>query len=82
MITDFVLNVLFTGINALLSLVPSVSIPSVGSDTNYYAALYNLNRIIPIEWAAICFVAYFGTKVALQVWDFIVFVYHQFWGGS
>jgi hypothetical protein len=82
MITDFLLNVLFSGINALLSLVPSVSIPDVGANQNYMSSMYALNRIVPVEWTAIVILAYFSTKVSLQVWDMIVFVYHQFWGGD
>lgn len=83
MITDFILGAVFSGINALLSLMPAFTISPPGN--TWSQLIYDIgqvNNIVPM--LAIFTVAsmLIGLRVALTVWDFILFVYHQFWGSD
>lgn len=81
MITDFVLNAIFGGISALLSLAPEASLPPTSSGGGWEIGLvHNLNNIIPIGTMASCLLALLALRIAMQGWDIAVFVYHQFWG--
>ena len=83
MITDAFLDAVFTGLNALLSLVPSFTFPTPG--TGYATELhlvFAIKQIFPIELSVSLFVAYLTMHLLLLGWDLLVFVYHQFWGGD
>lgn len=82
MITDFVLNAIFSGINALLGLMPTMSLPSSNPYSTWIVDVYELNRIIPVVLIGTFLVAFLTIRVAMQGWDFILFVYHQFWGSG
>lgn len=83
MITDFIIGAFVSGIGALLSLVPSVTIPDAGETfTQFAGVIGRANKVFPILVAVTCLGAIVTLKIALTAWEFIVFVYHQFWGSE
>lgn len=85
MITDFVLDAIFGGIGALLGLAPSVTFPDTSGGTSGawgIGIIHNMNNIVPISTAVSCLLALLALRVAMQAWDILVFVYHQFWGSG
>ena len=82
MITDAVLGALFGGISALLTLMPSWSFPTTSGGASYLAPLTYAGHIIPIQTAATVFALLLALRVLLAGWDFVLFVYHQFWGSD
>lgn len=81
MITDFILSAVFGGINALLSLAPSYTLPTSSAGTAFQL-MQSVNHIMPIADIGICIAAFITLRTALQGWDFVAFVYHQFWGSD
>lgn len=83
MITDFILDAIFAGINALLTLMPSLSISQPPSAFQAILGdIQGVNRIIPIAAIAGVIGAGLATRIALTGWDFLLLVYHQFWGSE
>lgn len=84
MITDFVLNAIFGGIDALLSLAPNVGAPDTSAEVQRwnFALLDASNRVIPTKAMATVLLALLALKVAMLAFDAVVFVYHQFWGSQ
>lgn len=83
MIIDWILTAISAGINALISLGPSITIPTWdATNTNATTIVMTLNGIIPIYALMVSFFAILAVQLLLQIWDLIVFVYHQFWGSD
>lgn len=84
MITDFVLNAIFGGLNALLSLVPSVTIwdASSAADASTVDVIHNASNVFPLAFLVGGLLSLLALRIALDGWDFLVWVYHQFWGGD
>lgn len=82
MITDFILSAIFSGINALLSLAPAMTLPTMNDQSSFFGIVKEADGIIPIFEIAIGLTAVLAVRIGLQGWDLIVFVYHQFWGGD
>lgn len=84
MITEFLLNGIFGGINALLGLMPDYVLPentdgdkySIGSYAAYANSVFPLATLVQITGLAI------GLRALLQGWELIVWIYHQFWGSA
>lgn len=85
MITDAIIAAFFGGINALLSLMPTYVLPEgltvdrtliIGQYASLSNNIFPLGTIIQIAGLGI------GLKLLMFGWDFIVFIYHQFWGSS
>lgn len=86
MVTDFLLGILFGGLNSLLSLLPSWSLPAPpdareGTNT-MVQALTTVASIVPLQQVVIATSAAVALVLLLYAWDFLVWVYHQFWGSS
>lgn len=82
MITDKILNAFFGGINALLSLMPSFTMPTFGGATLLGQTVSQFEPIFPVGTVFAVIAAALVLRLALSAWDFIAFVYHQFWGAS
>lgn len=84
MITDFILNAVFSGIGALIGLIPAWSLPTdgPGSVSSLVGMLHTMNGVFPVIITIWGILAVVSLKLILQGWDAIVFVYHQFWGGD
>ena len=83
MITDFIIGAFVSGIGALLDLVPVISIPSPGENfASFTGVIGGANKVFPVFWAMGGITAIVVLKIALNVWDLIVWVYHQFWGSD
>lgn len=83
MITEFIINGFFAGLNALFSLMPDFILPepSVGMlDLASYATI--LDDVFPISTLVNLAIAAMLVRTIIFGWDAIVFVYHQFWGGN
>ena len=85
MITDAIITAFFGSINALLSLMPSYVLPTelVVDRTliiGQYASLSN--NIFPLVTIAKIAGLALAIKLLMFGWDFIVYIYHQFWGSS
>lgn len=80
-IISLIISAVVAAISALLSLFPSFSIPTQGAaDVGQLAG--TLNQFLPMTSIAGAALAVLGVKVAVYVWNLIVFVYHQFWGSD
>lgn len=82
MVTDALINAVFGGLNALLSLAPNWTLSPPAYESGYLNIVYDFNKIVPIGDVVSALGIVLGLRVALQAWDFLVFVYHQFWGGD
>lgn len=85
MITDLIITAVLGGINALLSLMPNWQLPTAtengfGGQIGQYAAM--VDEFFPISTIVQIFLSWLGLRLLLAGWDFIVFVYHQFWGSN
>lgn len=83
MIVDAILAAIFASIEALLGFMPELTLSapaSIPSDVG--RMFYNASRLFPMTQMITIWGLMFTVKVALQVWDFLLFVYHQFWGAS
>ena len=85
MIVDLVLSALFGGLAAVLNLMPSWTIPtpdttSVG--TFIGRSLLTINGVFPAYTLATCLGIVLALQLLLQGHDFVVWVYHQFWGSD
>lgn len=83
MVTDAILGALFAGIGALLSLFPTFTLPTIdGSHNQAILAVAQLNRVVPISTVIEALLAVLGVRLLLSGWDFVVWIYHQFWGSD
>lgn len=82
MITDFVLGAIFSGINALLSLMPAMTLPALDERNQFFGIVKDADGIMPIFEIAAGLTAMVAIRLLIQSWDFVVFVYHQFWGSD
>lgn len=80
MITDFIITAFLAGIDALVSLFPTVTfLTNVNMGVKLPA---DINRIIPLNFILATALICLGIRLALDGWDAVVWVYHQFWGSS
>lgn len=82
MISDFIINAIFGSINALLGLLPTWTLPNPSIGDGITGLVYDMRRIWPITDFVTALIAFFAMRTGIMVWDFIVYVYHQFWGGD
>jgi hypothetical protein len=83
LITDYVLTAVFAGLSALLGLIPAWTLPTPASaGVTALGIVSNLARIIPLVAITEAFAALLALQLLLTGWDFVVWVYHQFWGGD
>lgn len=86
MVTDAIFGVLFSGLSALLSLLPVWSLPTATDSTgplgSILRAIITVDAVVPIRTAATALAASLALLLLLYAWDFLVWVYHQFWGSS
>jgi hypothetical protein len=84
-ITDAVLSVLLGGMTALLSLLPSFGVPAGFGSTAYDGFIsvgYRVWPVFPIGTLLLVVTALLAAELALHIWDFAVWIYHQVWGGD
>ena len=85
MITDAIIAAFFGGINALLSLLPTYSLPvsitnGPGLAIGQYAT--SIDEVIPLGTMVLITGLAFGLKGIFALLDLSVFIYHQFWGSN
>lgn len=84
MITDLIISTFLACIDAILSLIPNVSlpVPTPGATANIASVSFSMARIIPIitmmELAGVAI----GIRLALQGYELALYIYHQFWGSN
>ena len=82
MITEWILNIFLAMIDGLVSLFPSFSLPDWDAPSQSLAAVANMNRVFPVCTLILCIIAAVALNIALYAWEFVQFIYHQFWGAS
>lgn len=83
MIVDAILRAIFASIGALLTFMPEFELEApaiIPSDLG--RMFYHVSTIFPLGILLTIWGLMTAIKVALNVWDFLLFVYHQFWGAS
>lgn len=81
MITTFVVSCVLAALDAIFSLLPSWSWTPVAND-GIFDVLKNANDVFPIGTLANTLLLMVGLLVAIRLWNFGVFVFHQFWGSD
>jgi hypothetical protein len=83
MITEFIINIFLASIDALTSLLPSFSLPSFTENgSGVFTTIGSLNDLFPVLTLILCLIAAVTVIAALNLLDFGVWIYHQFWGAS
>lgn len=82
MITKVIIDAFLACIDALVSLFPSFSLPSLPTGSPALSEVANLNRVFPVCTLILCITSAVVLMVALYGWDAIVWLYHQFWGSD
>lgn len=83
MVTDVFFQAIFAGISALLTLIPTYSLPDPGNTfSNLVGYMHEADGIVPLQALGGAIAAMVGTLAVLRTADFAVWIYHQFWGGD
>ena len=82
MITDLILNAFLACIDALVSLLPTINLPPLIPFDLIAQFSYSMNRVTPLGTVLQLMFVAIGIRLALQGWEFIQWIYHQFWGAS
>jgi len=85
MVTGAIVTVLFTGVRAVMGLVPSwapVTNPFTSVSFSFGGMLGSMNGYFPISVLLGCLVLLLSLKVFLLGWRVVLFIYHQFWGAD
>lgn len=80
-IVDLIVSALLAGLDALTSLLPTVTIP-VGSQVHVGSLAVELGRVVPVAQIILGLSACIGLRLVMYGWDLVVWVYHQFWGSG
>lgn len=79
---DLIISAFLGMLNALIGLMPTITLPNVADFQSVLFQMDQANRIIPVKEMMTVFVLVMGIKLSMSAWDGIVWVYHQFWGGD
>lgn len=83
MITDMIIGGFLGFIRTLVSLIPDIPMPDISAGNGQFLSTAgSLNSILPLSTILIATAAALALRFGLVAWDAIVWVYHQFWGGS
>lgn len=82
MITDVLVSAILGGLTALLSLLPSFTMPDAGLYDGFMGNIIKVDYVFPIIFLFQCIVVLFTVELLMRSWDLIVWLYHQFWGGD
>jgi hypothetical protein len=85
MVTGAIITVLFTGLRAVMGLVPSwgvVANPFESVSFSLGGMFGSMNAYFPVSVLLGCLVLLLSLKVFLLGWRVVVFIYHQFWGSN
>lgn len=85
MITEAIVKILSATFLGFVSLLPAYdfdagAMSANAGDMGGFAG--GLNGFAPIADLGLALALLVGLKLALMVWNFALFVYHQFWGSS
>lgn len=81
-ITDVIVSAILGGLTALLSLLPTFTMPDAGLYDGFMGRVASVDNVFPIIFLFQCIVALVAVELLLRAWDVTVWVYHQFWGGD
>lgn len=81
MITGLVVTALLASLDALLSLLPGFTIP-VSSTSTVGELGWTLNQFLPVAVLCTAALAVLGWYALMNLWNLVVWVYHQFWGSD
>lgn len=84
MITDAIISAFFGGVNALLSLLPSYTLPTgLTNDSGRIGqTVAQLNDVFPVSTVAQIIGLALSLKLIMIGADVTIWIYHQFWGSS
>lgn len=83
MITKILVTAFLASLNALLTLLPSWTLPDMDDGGQIVGTyVYFINFIFPVVTILTVITASFALRGIMSGWDLIVWVYHQFWGGD
>lgn len=81
MIIGYVVSALLACIDALVSLFPSFTINLPGND-GVLAIISAADGVVPVHTASQALLLALTILLGLRLFDFGVWVFHQFWGSS
>jgi len=81
MITGAIVSAILAALDAIFSLLPSWT-PNVPTQGAGFHNVILVNQVIPMYAMVQALLAYIALLLLLRVWDFAVFVFHQFWGSD
>lgn len=82
MITGAVVGALLACLDALLSLMPTFSLPDSEAYHGHLSWVYDVGQLLPVQVVMSMLLIALAVELALRLWDVAVFVYHQFWGSN
>lgn len=81
MITNAIVSAVLASIDALVTLLPVFTWP-VRVVSGVFLFMAQANRVVPIVVAAAMLAVFLVLKLAMNGWEFALFIYHQVWGSS
>lgn len=81
MITTAIVSAVLACLDAVFSLLPNFTLDLPGT-SDIWRNLELVNGVFPAVTLARQLTIYLSLLVAIRLWDFGVYVYHQFWGGD
>jgi hypothetical protein len=85
-VTDAVLTVLLSCVDALVTLLPNVSVPDPGatavSDGTLTQIALSVNAVVPLGAVCAGLLACVACELALLAFEALLWVYHQIWGAA
>lgn len=82
MLLDLLIAALTGIINAIMSLLPQFELPTPDIDAGIFPTISALDNVVPVGDAVVILLLIITVILALYIWDFALFVYHQFWGSG
>ena len=82
MIVDLLSAAVLAGLTALLSLLPTFSMPSAALYDGFLGDVGKVDHIFPIITLLQCLTVLLAVELLMRSWDVIVWIYHQIWGGD
>lgn len=82
MITDAIVGWVLAGLTALLTLLPTWTAPTGPSLAFIGGAVNAGDKVFPMTQLVWAILAGFAVEALLRLWDFSIWLYHQFWGSD
>lgn len=85
MVTDLIVDAFMAALDAVLSLLPVVTVPAsavLSFAGDFVGFVVGMQRVVPLADILVLLVAQIAVMLALATFDLGVWIWHQFWGAS